>query len=142
MAFDVLQADGQDLRHLPLLDRREVLEGVLADQRVLFPARRLAPGGLEACAEVERRGYEGLVAKDQTTPYVGGRTLSWLKVKQPDYRAAACCLMLASFPALCAWRWRTCGARLSYSKASGWASGHGVSCYVRRRHQNEIDSAT
>ena len=27
-----------------------------------------------------------LVAKDPASPYVGGRTLSWLKVKQRNYR--------------------------------------------------------
>jgi hypothetical protein len=32
------------------------------------------------------RGYEGPVAKDPGPPYVGGRALSWLKVKQPKYR--------------------------------------------------------
>ena len=32
------------------------------------------------------RGYEGLVAKDPESPYVPGRTLKWLKVKQRDYR--------------------------------------------------------
>ena len=82
MAFDVLHVGGHDLRRLPLRARREVLEGLLANQRGLFPARRLAGGGLEAWAEVERRGYEGLVAKDDASPNVGGRTLSWLKVKQ------------------------------------------------------------
>src|SRR5258707_15155513 len=30
--------------------------------------------------------YEGLVAKDPASPYLGGRTLKWLKVKQRDYR--------------------------------------------------------
>jgi ATP-dependent DNA ligase len=30
--------------------------------------------------------YEGMVAKDPASPYVGGRTLKWLKVKQRDYR--------------------------------------------------------
>jgi ATP-dependent DNA ligase len=35
---------------------------------------------------VLRAGYEGLVAKDPASPYVGGRTLAWLKVKQPHYR--------------------------------------------------------
>jgi len=68
--------------------RRAVLEQFLESQRVILPARRLASNGLEAWAEVERRGYEGLVAKDEPSPYVGGRTLSWLKVKQPNYRAA------------------------------------------------------
>ena len=28
------------------------------------------------------RGFEGLVAKDPASPYVSGRTLKWLKVKQ------------------------------------------------------------
>jgi len=81
MAFDVLQAGSQDLRRLPLRARREVLEGLLKGQRVLFAARRLAGNGLKAWAEVERRGYEGLVGKDEASPYVGERTLSWLKVK-------------------------------------------------------------
>lgn len=31
-------------------------------------------------------GYEGYVAKGPASPYVGGRTLKWLKVKQGDYR--------------------------------------------------------
>ena len=31
-------------------------------------------------------GHEGLVAKDPASPYVGGRTLKWLKVKQSHYR--------------------------------------------------------
>jgi hypothetical protein len=33
--------------------------------------------------EVLRRGYEGLVAKDATSPYVEGRTLAWRKLKVP-----------------------------------------------------------
>ena len=28
------------------------------------------------------------MAKDPESPYVGGRTLKWLKVKQPKYREA------------------------------------------------------
>lgn len=55
-------------------------------QRFVLPARRQASNGLEAWAEVLARGYEGLVAKNPASPYVGGRTLKWLKVKQPKYR--------------------------------------------------------
>ncbi len=36
--------------------------------------------------QVTERGYEGLVAKDPTSPYEAGRTLKWLKVKQREYR--------------------------------------------------------
>lgn len=31
-------------------------------------------------------GYEGIEAKDPESPYMAGRTLKWLKVKQPKYR--------------------------------------------------------
>ena len=53
---------------------------------MIFPARCLAANGLEARAQVLQAGYEGMVAKDEASPYKGGRTLSWLKVKQRDYR--------------------------------------------------------
>src|SRR3984893_6747060 len=46
--------------------------------------RRL--GSTRPWAEVLARGYEGLVAKDPASVYVGGRTLKWLKVKVPKYR--------------------------------------------------------
>jgi bifunctional non-homologous end joining protein LigD len=85
IAFDCLHAAGGDLRELPLQARRDRLEAVLGEDLVL-PARRLADDGLTAWAEVLARGYEGLVAKDPACPYVGGRTLKWLKVKQRDYR--------------------------------------------------------
>jgi len=35
---------------------------------------------------VNESGYEGLVAKDAASPYRAGRTLTWLKVKVPNYR--------------------------------------------------------
>lgn len=83
MTFDCLYAAGRDLRGLALQARRDWLEDALQGQYLVFPARRLAANGLEAWAEVLARGYEGLVAKDSAAPYVGGRTLAWLKVKQP-----------------------------------------------------------
>jgi bifunctional non-homologous end joining protein LigD len=87
MAFDVLQVGRQDIRQEPLRTRRKVLEGLLDGQRLLLPARRLSGSGVEAWREVQERGYEGFVAKDGSSLYIGGRTLSWLKIKVPDYRA-------------------------------------------------------
>jgi len=83
MVFDVLKVGSQDLRQEPLRTRRKVLEGLLDGQRLLLPARRLSGNGVGAWREVQQRGYEGFVAKDESSLYVGGRTLSWLKVKQP-----------------------------------------------------------
>ena len=66
--------------------RRNVLEEIIDGQSLVLPVRRLAADGLEAWAQVLERGYEGLVGKDEASPYVEGRTLSWLKVKVAHYR--------------------------------------------------------
>jgi bifunctional non-homologous end joining protein LigD len=80
VAFDCLVVNGRDLRARPLRERRRVLEKLVIGSDV-FAVRRLAADGLEAWTEVQRRGLEGLVAKDDGSPYVGGPTRSWLKVK-------------------------------------------------------------
>jgi bifunctional non-homologous end joining protein LigD len=89
VAFDCLYARRKDLRDRPLRVRRHVLEAEVSSEHFVLPARRLADDGLTAWAEVLARGYEGLVAKDPASPYVGGRALKWLKVKQPHYREGA-----------------------------------------------------
>jgi len=86
MVFDLLELGGKDLRKEPLWKRRERLEGLVAGARMILPARRLADNGLKAWAQAVERGYEGIVGKDPESPYVPGRTLKWLKVKQKDYR--------------------------------------------------------
>jgi len=81
MVFDLLRSGPHDLRREPLHTRRAALERLVDGENVILPARRLAANGLQAWdEEVQRRGYEGLVAKDESSPYGGGRTLSWLKV--------------------------------------------------------------
>jgi ATP-dependent DNA ligase len=86
MAFDLLELDGEDQRKRPLRERRQALEHLLRSERLILSGRRLSANGLEAWKEVIRAGWEGLVAKDPESLYVGGRTLKWLKVKQPRYR--------------------------------------------------------
>ena len=86
MAFALLELDGVDQCKRPLRERRQALEHLLAGERMILPVRRLSSSGLEAWKEVLRAGYEGLVGKDPESPYLGGRTLKWLKVKQRDYR--------------------------------------------------------
>jgi bifunctional non-homologous end joining protein LigD len=49
---------------------------------VLTRARRLLSNGFEAYLTACRRGWEGIVAKDDSAPYEPGRrSRSWLKVK-------------------------------------------------------------
>lgn len=79
--FDCLFVDGKDLRHESLATRRTALEEVVSSRGVLLLSRRLAANGLEAYRNAKHRGYEGLVAKDLRSSYVGKRSRSWLKVK-------------------------------------------------------------
>lgn len=79
--FDCLYADGRDLRREPLAERRRVLESVVTENRYIFVARRLAENGLKAFEVAKAKGYEGLVAKDASSPYVQARSRYWLKVK-------------------------------------------------------------
>ena len=53
---------------------------------MIFAVRRLSRNGLKAWEKAVARGFEGLVAKNPESRYVPGRTLAWLKVKQPRYR--------------------------------------------------------
>ncbi len=86
MAFDCLHLSGKDLRDHRLEVRRDILERLLDRATAVLPARRLSEHGLTAWEEVLTSGYEGLVAKDPSASYMGGRSLKWLKVKQARYR--------------------------------------------------------
>jgi bifunctional non-homologous end joining protein LigD len=79
--FDCLFHEGKDLRREPLSTRRAVMEQSIGTSKVLLPSHRLASDGLEAFRMAKRRGYEGLVAKDLSSPYVEARSTKWLKVK-------------------------------------------------------------
>lgn len=79
--FDCLFHAGKDLRRKPLSMRRDVLERTIGSSKVLLPSHRLATNGLKAFRTAQHCGYEGLVAKDLSAPYVAGRSTKWLKVK-------------------------------------------------------------
>jgi len=79
--FDCLYVDGEDLRRKPLSERRQALEQVVQEKGALLLSRRLADNGLKAYEIAKRRKFEGLVAKDSSSPYVAGRSSYWLKVK-------------------------------------------------------------
>jgi bifunctional non-homologous end joining protein LigD len=79
--FDCLYRNGRDLRREPLTVRRRTLEEAIGKSERLLLARRLAMNGLAAYGVAKRKGYEGVVAKDLTSPYIERRSTKWLKVK-------------------------------------------------------------
>jgi bifunctional non-homologous end joining protein LigD len=79
--FDCLYRDGEDLRARPLPERRAAMEAVIGETERLFPSRRPGGNGLKAYEAAKKKGWEGIVAKDASAPYIEGRSTRWLKVK-------------------------------------------------------------
>jgi bifunctional non-homologous end joining protein LigD len=79
--FDVLVANGQDVRAEPLEERRSILESVLDWKDPLRITEQLTGDGAALLEEACRDGWEGLIAKRLGTPYVSTRSRDWLKLK-------------------------------------------------------------
>jgi bifunctional non-homologous end joining protein LigD len=84
IAFDLLRDGKEDLRGLPLVERRARLERLLAKPK--SPAVRLseqvARDGHALHERAKKEGWEGLIVKDATSPYQSGRrSPSWRKLK-------------------------------------------------------------
>jgi bifunctional non-homologous end joining protein LigD len=57
------------------------MEAAIRGCERLFPSHRLDENGLAAFRVAKTKGYEGMVAKDLTSPYIEGRSRKWLKCK-------------------------------------------------------------
>lgn len=79
--FDLVFLLGNDLRQLALRDRKQLLRSCIDFTDPLrFSTHRNAEGEAylaEACG----KGWEGLIAKDSSSGYVGTRSKKWLKLK-------------------------------------------------------------
>jgi bifunctional non-homologous end joining protein LigD len=84
--FDMLFSDGEDLRELPLRERKERLQAMLDAQpaEVTAHIRYLGHIGASGDAILEsarKASLEGIVSKRLDAAYRAGRTGSWLKTK-------------------------------------------------------------
>jgi bifunctional non-homologous end joining protein LigD len=82
--FDLLYYQGEDLRALPLSERKVRLDAAFAKLPASGPLRladQLHSDSAELLARVCNQHLEGLVAKKVDSPYAGDRSANWLKVK-------------------------------------------------------------
>jgi bifunctional non-homologous end joining protein LigD len=79
--FDVLRADGRDVRSLALRERKQVLRGLLSFGGPLRFTTHRSAGGKAYWDQACGRGWEGLVVKRADSPYRSGRSRDWLKFK-------------------------------------------------------------
>ncbi len=83
-AFDLLFEGREDLRKLPLAQRKARLEKLLGARglsRRLRYVAHLTASGREVFASACKMGFEGIVSKQLDAPYRSGRTGSWTKAK-------------------------------------------------------------
>jgi bifunctional non-homologous end joining protein LigD len=81
-AFDLLHLNGHNLRGLPLLKRKEILEKLLPPQdEVLRFSEHLRANGDLVFKKACELGAEGIVSKLISAPYTSGRGNSWIKRK-------------------------------------------------------------
>jgi DNA ligase D-like protein (predicted ligase) len=79
--FDVLYADGRDVRQLPLRDRKRILRDLLTFTGPLRFTTHRNRDGEAYWAKACQNGWEGLIAKRADAPYQAGRGRDWLKFK-------------------------------------------------------------
>jgi len=89
-AFDLLEFNGRDMRDLPWEARRKALIALLRRGELGIRLSEHVEGcdGDVVFQSACRMGLEGIVAKRRDRPYRSGRSLDWIKVKNPDAPAA------------------------------------------------------
>ena len=87
-AFDLIEHDGDDLRDLPLIERKRRLAKLIGKAKQRHPVREHLTGdGPTVFDHVCRMGLEGIVSKRTDAPYRSGPSKTWLKSKNPASEA-------------------------------------------------------
>ena len=83
-AFDLLYLDGQDLRKLPLEERKKKLAALIpstnSDSNLRY-SDHVDAKGLDLFDVAKQKGLEGIVAKRRSSTYEERRSQNWLKIK-------------------------------------------------------------
>jgi bifunctional non-homologous end joining protein LigD len=80
--FDLPRHEGEDLRGLPLRERKRRLRKALSfNGPIRMNPHRNGEHGEALYREACQKGLEGVIAKRADSPYRGGRSRDWLKLK-------------------------------------------------------------
>lgn len=90
--FDLLYLDGRDLRNLPLIERKNILQTVIPDQPLLHYSDHVEETGKAFFDLLREQNLEGMIAKRKESRYqTGKRTRDWLKIKTSLRQEAIIC---------------------------------------------------
>lgn len=79
--FDILYADGYDLRGAPLIERKRLLRRALRPEGPVRYSDHVAAQGRELFELARERGLEGVIGKRARSRYTSGRGAEWVKLK-------------------------------------------------------------
>lgn len=89
-AFDLLSVNGENLRYLPLSDRKQRLRGIVPPlgERLLY-CDHIEEAGRELFDFVCRRDLEGIVAKRRYDPYLLDGNAAWAKIRSRNIHSGS-----------------------------------------------------
>ena len=80
-AFDLPQALDRDLREVPLVKRKALLQAMLPSAGPIRYSDHIEESGINAYRSMRKLGIEGVVGKRADSPYRSGRSHDWIKVR-------------------------------------------------------------
>lgn len=81
VAFDLLYADGRDVRSKPLEERKALLQRAIADTDLVLYSKHVVGDGVKLFEGARKLGLEGIIAKKRNSTYQMRRSPDWLKIK-------------------------------------------------------------
>jgi bifunctional non-homologous end joining protein LigD len=81
VAFDLLYADGRDLRALPLEERKTKLEKLIVPGHDVLYSKHIVGRGKDFFDLARRESLEGIIGKRRDSPYRMSRSRDWFKMK-------------------------------------------------------------
>lgn len=79
--FDIPYWDQYDLRGLPLISRKELLQSFFPFAKNIRYTPHVKRKGLALYQKATKKGWEGIIAKHATSHYISKRSREWLKFK-------------------------------------------------------------
>lgn len=89
--FDLLYLDGYDLRRVPLVERKQLLQSILKPSPLVRYSEHFTGDGAQFLEAARQQGLEGIVAKRAGSRYESKRSRDWLKIKIVAQQEFAIC---------------------------------------------------
>ncbi|MGB6517540.1 MAG: non-homologous end-joining DNA ligase [Candidatus Cybelea sp.] len=81
VAFDLLYADGRDLRKMPLEERKSLLERLISGDDSVLYSKHIVGRGKALFENAQKNDLEGIIGKKRDSTYQERRSRDWVKIK-------------------------------------------------------------